>query len=891
MFKQKKIAVAVRFASLGLGASLLTCLPALAQDSEVPNETSKQEEMLITGSHIKRSSDFENGGQVVGIDAVKIEALGSLNIADVLRASPLNSYGSFSERSGSSAQSNASINLRGLGDQRTLVLVDGRRMVGSPNMGAAVTNINMIPMAAIERVDIQADGSSAIYGTDAVAGVVNMMTKRGINGFELTARYGDRSEDDGSERAISLVGGFDTDRGNITFAVEKSKRDPVWDKDRDYTAPWARDENGNGVIDAYVETDGYSYYGKAVELWDPNTEYYGLKAATSCAAGDGFYGEASADMAFGLTDSTVCLYGYADISANKASLDKTNAYVNATYKLNDKAEFYVSSLVSRVESFGRYAPPAAGWPDMPADYADVPFDIDTLLESGEITEDYELYGYYRWTNIGPRDNNVTDTLIDFSAGLQGDLTDNISYDVYVQNSSYDVKEYGYYYLSYPGLDYVLNEGIDPFTVEGAGAMSATSTQDNFSKMSKVYGHMQVGLGDLFGAGDVIGLVGAESMEFSYQNKYDRASEAGLVGGSSGNSSDGDRDVVAIFGELLAPVADRVELNASIRYDSYSDFGENVSPTISATWGVTDEVTLRARYGQGFRAPGLDELYGPERFSAEDASDQYTCALSDISPEECPSRQFDTYYYTSPDLSPETSESLSFGINWRPLDNLTLDVGYWDINIQDIITQPLPQELFDAELAGVVLVARTYVDRTGGLPVIHSTYTNSGDLGATGLDFQIDGYIDTRFGTVTSDLLVAYSLSFDESAYFTGGNQNTAGYNLQPKVKGQWGIGWSLASNRVDLIVEYIGPSAEQDFVVRTGSKSVLEKSDEDLDSLTTLNLSYSYDLDTFGEVKIGARNLTNEDPVLDRDGKFDGSHYELYDSTGRVLFAEYKIKF
>lgn len=894
MKRYNKLSSAIRIAMLSAAGAALLPATTFAQDSN----DEAIEEVFVAGSHIKRSSDYQDGSHIVGIDRATIDAIGSLTVADVLRSSPLNAYGSFSERSGSSSQSNANINLRGLGAERTLVTVDGRRLTGSPNQGASITNINMIPMAAVERVDILADGASAVYGSDAVAGVVNMQMRKNFDGMEFTIRGGERDRDDGGEFAMSLLGGITGEKGNITFAIETSDRDPIWDRDREYTSPWARDTNGNGVIDAYVDTDGYSIYGASIAIYDPNTGYDRIQAANGCSAGNGFLGVVDSDIDWGadtnLNENTYCMFGYADISANKAELKKKSAYVSTNYEINDYIELYSSTIVSRVESFGRFAPPAAAWNDMPADYAAVPFDIDALMANGTITEDFELTGYYRWTNIGPRDNFVTDTQIDSTVGFRGDITDSVSYEAYVQKSTYDVKEFGYYYLSYPGLDYVLNNGIDPFSEEGAGAMSATTTNDNETDMLKYYGHMQFSLGSLAG-GEILALAGVEHFEVDYKNLYDRASEAGFVGGSSGNSSAGDRTVTAVFGEAVLPFTDNIEVSAALRYDSYSDFGSAVSPAISASWAIVDSLTLRAKWGMGFRAPGLDQLFGPETFSAESASDQYTCGLNDITPQDCGTAQYDTYFTTNPDLDAEESNSLSMGVKWEAADSLILDLSYWSINIDNVITQPTTQSVFYAEAAGFTFnpASGTYVDRTGGGRAdVYSAFVNQGELAASGLDFQINYVQDTAIGTFSADALVTYSLSYEQAAYFGGPTQETAGYNLQPEIKAQTVFGWNLNQHSVHWTINYLGESTEQDFIAFDSSgNAFLDTSPEKLDSWVTMNLSYAFNAGSIGAFKLGVRNLTDEDPILDRTEKFDTTHYDLYDQTGRMMFAEYKIAF
>ncbi|KUJ83362.1 TonB-dependent receptor [Microbulbifer flavimaris] len=870
--KKNLLSVAVKGAiSLTAAAVMVPAMPAFAQE-----DAQLVEEVVVTGSRIKRTN-FDEAAQVVSMDRQDIEALGNLMISDTLRSTPLNSLGSFNERSGSSAQSNATVNLRGLGSSRSLVMINGRRLPGSPNLGAASVNLNMIPMTAVERIDILADGASAVYGSDAVAGVVNIMMRENFEGLEFTARRGDRSEDDGIEESFGFVTGITGERGNITFSAEYNRRDPVFDADREYTAAWIRD-NGDGRLDAYLDTDGWSYYGKTIEIYDPNTGYYDIQAANGCGS-EGPFMETGA-AAFGLADGTLCTFPYANISANKAELKRANTFLTANYDITDEVEFFANALFSKVDSFGRYAPPAAPWSDMPRDYADVPFDVDGLIADGTVTEDVEVNGYYRWTNIGPRNNYVSDTQYDLTVGFRGDLANGVSYETYAQKGRYESKEFGKYYLSYPGLDLVLESGIDPFSAEGAAAMRATTSQDNFTAMSKVYGHLQFNAGDFFGAGETIVLTGAEAYSIEYANQYDAASEAGLVGGSSGNSSSGDRDVAAVFAEAVVPVTDQIEMNAAVRYDNYSDFGNNVAPTLSATYNVTDTLSLRARAGKGFRAPALSELYGPSAFSAEDATDPRTGL----------SRQWDTYYSTNEDLDAETSTSLSIGGNWEFVDGWNLDVGYWNVEVEDVILQPSAQSIFYALASGVTLDPSTgvYTTGSGAQTEFFSQSTNAGLLDVSGVDVKLDGSFETAFGLFSVGGLVSHQLAYESDAYYQGPVQDTSTFNLTPNMRAQAVFGWSMGMHGVDLTVDYVGPHDEFTNVTDSGT---LEKSGEDLDSWTTLNLAYRLSTDSFGSLKVGARNLTNEAPVLDKDGKFARGHYDLYDPTGRMVYAEYTMSF
>lgn len=879
----KRSVLSAAISGILVGAAVAPAGVAVAQDdSEV------LEEIITTGSRIVRTDKFDTAGHVVSVTEQDIDALAELNISDVLRSSPLNAYGSFNERSGSSAQSNATFDLRGLGSQRTLVMFDGQRLPGSPALGADAVNINMLPMTAIQRMDILADGASAVYGSDAVAGVVNLVPHKSFDGFELRLRYGDRDLDDGNDKGISLLAGASNDRGSVVIAAEYSQRDPVFDGDREYTKAFIDDAgygDGDGIDEAYVDTDGISYYGRTWEIYDPisagGTGYYELAAAADCPTTGGFVGVLGA-QALGDADGTLCGYAYANISANRAELEKVSTYIYGEYELSDSVNIYAKGLFSKVDSFGRYAPPAAPWNNPPEDHPHNPFDIQAMLDAGTISANYQLGGYYRWTNIGPRNNYVADTQWDFTLGFNGDITDNVSFEFYGQSGQYDSKDVGKYYLSYPGFDYVVANGIDPFSPLGIGAMQALTMQDNQTNQDKVYGHIQFGTGDLMNAGESILLVGAEYAELGYINQYDPASEQGLVGGSAGNSSSGDRDFTSLFAEWLLPLTDSAELNVAVRHDDYSDFGTATSPTVSFAWNATDSLSLRARWGQGFKAPALSALYGPATFSAEDAQDPVTGTT----------RQFDTYYYTNPDLDAEESESISLGANWEYVEGHSVDLAVYQVEVTDVITQPTAQSLIFADVAGVNFDPNgTRVQRlgNGNITAIYSYYTNGGDLEVTGLDLQLASTWDTSAGIFDARLFWAHQLEYKQNAYYQGGFQDTAGFNLQPSDRAQAALTWSMGNFAVDLVANYIGPHSEEDMV--NEDTGALETSSQDLDSWLVGNLAFRYDFGDAGRLKVGANNFTGEDPVMDKDDLYARDHYDLYDPLGRVYFFEYVVGF
>ena len=202
-------------AMAAVSAGALATTSAFAQESE--DAAATLDTIEVTGSRLKRA-DIEGAVPVVVIDRADIDASGDVSVADVLRDSTFASFGNFKPQSGSSAQSFAEIDLRGLGSNRTLVLVDGRRAPKAPFVGSA-SDVNSIPLAAVERIEILTDGASAIYGSDAIGGVVNIITRKDYNGAEFTYGFSNPSYEGGETEEGSVIFGTSGDRGRLLADV------------------------------------------------------------------------------------------------------------------------------------------------------------------------------------------------------------------------------------------------------------------------------------------------------------------------------------------------------------------------------------------------------------------------------------------------------------------------------------------------------------------------------------------------------------------------------------------------------------------------------------------------------------------------------------------------
>lgn len=867
MTRNNNLRKSVRLA-LGLSAGLAMTQGsvAFAEEGEDANEL---EEVVVTGSRIKRTLNTASQ-ETLTITAEDMAIAGDVSVADALRTSNLNSLGSFRESSGNGAQSNAQINLRGVGASRSLVMVNGRRVTGSPSLGGGGSvNLNMIPFSAVDRIEVIADGASAVYGSDAVAGVINIILKKNYDGFRIKARYGDRDRDPGVEESFSILTGASSDRGSITLAVEYDSRDEIYDGDRSFTKASYGDYDGDGDIVGYAETVGVSFYGYSLinPTWDPGVAYSATDPSTwyvhpgDCKEGDGYTGPMRADAVFGPESGYYCGYAYALVSANRASLKRLNTFVSAEYELSDNVDAFVDILISDNESFGRYAPPAAPGPVIPGDPR------NTVGAT---------FGYFRWTDIGARDNVVNDNLTDINIGLSGSLSDEISWETYATFSEYRSTSMGRFYLSYAGLEYNISYDIQDFDTFVAN-LKATTVDDNRQTMKKYFGGIQWDLFDMAG-GTASTYWAMEYYEIDYAALVDAQSEAGLIGGSAGNSAQGYRDVTAFSAEAIFPITDWLEIDAALRFDDYSDFGNATSPRIGGVMTIPqfDAVTLRLSWGEGFRAPDLSDMYGLTSFSASGGTDYYGCELSGQDP--CTARQFDTYIGSNPDLEAETSETFSVGGEYAFMDGWVAGLSYFNLKVNNSIEYTSAQDQLNVDYQTGGNNPAVQRNSLGQVIEISAGFQNgAAEFEYNGLDYVVRGRFETGYGDFNLSFNASQYLEYSyEITYGTGEMGDAVGTLGFPEWRSNAYVNWNLNNWSANLALDYIGESKE-----RIG--------DEKFDSWHTLSASVAYNLDSMGIIKIGATNLTDEDPLLDETGQM-ADEYQ-YPLTGRVVYVDYTLEF
>ena len=884
MSQQNLLSQAVRrglIALTALSASSLTLSPAYAQEAEDPAEEPQDATTLdriqVTGSRLSRA-DVEGAVPVIVIDRDQIDASGDVSVADVLRDSTFASFGNFKPQSGSSAQSLATIDLRGLGSGRTLVLIDGRRAPTAPQAASAGTDLNSIPLAAVERIEILSDGASAVYGSDAIGGVVNIILRKDYNGVEV--RYGIQQTEvkGGDLEEGSITFGLSSDRGRLIGGAGYSDREIVF----------TRDQIG------YVQ--GSSIFGNNYYDWDYDG---GDDPATpdviEGTADDGgpaiVPGYACNDPGFWVTANGLCSYDFNAVAANEASVSNKSLFLRGDYQLNDDWTVYTTATVTTVNSFGRYAPAPGVVVVEDGTRQDINFgvrcDATATAVDGECapgtSDGLPTYYFHRFAAGGNRDNTIDGVNTDFLLGFEGQLTDSIGVDFGLRRTNYKMSDRGNGYVVAPLAAEAAGRGdydfADPYGADQATLQGFTTTTSRVSEWTteEVYGLAYFDLFEMPG-GMSNAVIGAEYREDTVSDQYDSLSEAGVVIGSSGNSSGGDRTVGAAYFEWLFPFTSTFDLTVAGRYDRYSDYGSDFSPKISARWQPLDSLTLRASYGQGFRAPGLDILTQKTTFSAEPVKDPPSC-LAVGSPSDC-TIQVNTFFIANPELLSEQSTQYSLGVVWAPTDWLDLSVDYYNIEIEDLISQIGAQTLInrsnDPSLGTIppgLGVERN--PENGRITRITAGFANEGLLETDGIDFRANTDFDLGArGRLRNFLTVSWINKFDITNA-AGIRTEFAGTLGAPDLRANLSNSWEMGDWTVAVITNYI--DGQEDSTGQVGGYA-------------TTDVQLAWEAPWNATIAVGATNVGDRYPEL---VSVDGRpwNFSLYDAYGRTTYFRYTQRF
>ena len=721
MFDRSRLARAVALACGTATAGALAQQPA-------PAPTSQQlERVEITGSSIKRVQ-AEGPAPVEIYTRKDIERTGATTVNELIRSIPsIDLYDQGELASNSPAGSGtANLALRGLGSTQLLVLLNGRRLpvnalYDSSGAGAAV-DVNMIPVSAIERVEILKDGGSAIYGADAVAGVINFITKRDYQGLELRAGYGISSENDGKETSAGLAFGYGnlaTQRFNLLVSLDYFKRDPIFRKDRDIS----RTVDGR----RFGAPDGRSSFAPTGNVIDPLTGNFVGLTYKPCAPQD---------------FNIVCRYDFnASVLTAYNAADRVSGLVIGSFQLTPDIRAFAEVMAARTEdTFNAHPVP---------DFFNVPIIHPAQVPFADPSVPGTVVIAGRFMQGGPRITERKSDLTNIVLGAEGTSFD-LDWKLSAGQGFSEVtnSDRNYYNRTLWNAATVSGQ-LDPtvFTNDPAFVQSLKVTPVRVGESKVRYLNAQVGGTALsMPAGPLQYAIGASAWRESLVDTPDPLTQQGLVVGSIRQAAvDASRNAKAIYGELSVPVLRSLEAQLAVRFDDYPEESKT-SPKVALRWQATPNLMFRTSYTESFKAPALKQLFGAQEQGAITIVDAASCQILVGTPV-CALNAFQVNG-SNPDLKPEQGETVNVGmIAEAGFGSMGID--FWPINKEDGILTPTTESAIANGLFG----------RDPNQPSRFLIFTNLQNVaGQMSSGWDIDGrmrFAGTPIGTLSLRNLLTY----------------------------------------------------------------------------------------------------------------------------------------
>ncbi|WP_025822289.1 TonB-dependent receptor plug domain-containing protein [Shewanella marina] len=903
MISQTAVAKAVRF---GMFALVSTSIPGIAVAAEETQVSDNVERIEVTGSRIQRT-DMETSSPITVISRADIDASGVATVSDFVRNLSQNSFGSFRDASGYGAgqSSQSTVSLRGLGAQRTLILIDGRRMGSSVAFGGSSQNLNVVPMAAVERIEVLRDGASAVYGSDAVAGVINIITKKEYEGAEVDLDQGITQHGGAESTNVRMTFGTVGEKTNIVASVEYFNRSPLLDSDRDFS---------NTLYSGYGWPGTGSFTQQVFDdKGNPVLDKEGKPTYEKVSFADDRCGGGNSQLVIDPeTGNETCAYNAAAESATMAAQERFSTFLKVDHQLTDDITWTNRLMMSRIWTEGQYAaaPNSAG-PTLKYTAENAAIYEATVLKHGndylKSLLQYDANGEFigtkkdadgkymgdiallmRTTPLGPRVTSVQDTDINFLTALEGeaDLFGGMTWSTGAQWIRSDVASNSTGAANAKIIQDMLNNGdLDYFAagkdyVEGHNEEMIKKAAHTAMFMGRVqtYGVDGSVSFDAFDlpAGSVPVALGIEWNRTEYEKTYDAVSNLGEIVGSSGGDiiTGKSREVLSLSFETYIPIIDGLDVDLSARFDDYSDFGSTFNPKLGISYRPIDSLLLRASYGTGFRAPTFDDLYTGRSQTFLWASDWANCT----DPDKCARQQYPAYYEGNENLDPEKSTSLSVGIVWNITDSLDFELSYYNIEIDDVISTMDSQDVFDLERDGVDVSDILFRDpKTGDVDYLLLKKLNLGEMKTSGIDFNLRYMLETSVGDFNFGAETNYVISWEQKTGPTTELEDIVGLVDTPEFRVNLSSTWTQGEWDASLFARYTDSQEEEGY--------------GKIDAQWILDIQAGYYLPWNAKVNLGIRNLLDEMPPLNENVGFPYYSTELYDPIGREYYIRYNQKF
>ena len=814
--------------SVSLAVSIclsVTSLPIVAEES-----AADQQRIVITGSHIKRLEQ-ESSSPLTLISSDDIARSGAGSLVELLQATVFSSGASLNnQQTGGFTPGAASYNLRGLRTDRTLVLVDGHRLPSYPfgqDGNIAFVDLNTIPLAEIDSIEILTDGASAVYGSDAIAGVVNIKTKKEYSNNNLSIKAL-TSSGNYRDTSVSLLTGFAKDTSDFIFVAEFQDIQPMLGEDL---------KLASSLLDNDLSI--YSFPGSYLTL-DANSEFTAAPAA-NCGR------SVSADTFFVDVSGDFCINDWAGerqiIPQNqRAAISlKWNHYFGDTSLLTGLS-------VNQVETDS----------DVPFGLLGGDFFVPAADDNNPLGEDmifYRGFDEIGLPKISTKAQNYRANIgvegfigsFDYSLVMSHALTkiDEVYADGWVHANDRD------------SLFNSINDGeVNPFVAlshQQITDLTSSFKHRGESKQTSVSFNLSGELVE-WESGTVYLATGAELRKESISDTSDQAIIDGEVVGLGSSAAKGDRDIGALFAELIVPASEDFEINLAVRYDDYSDFGSSVNPKLSMSYTPLDSLLLRTSWGTGFRAPNLFELH----------SDQVTGSVGTIP----------FIKVANPDLEAETSESFNFGVVFDINERFMASFDYWQIEVEDIITNLGVGTILTAQDVNGDLIYQDLIsfNPDNSIAQVTDPFLNLDEQKAQGIDLATSLAFTEEW---TLKVNASHMLKLEQVNTALDSKTELDGEYLYPRNRVNASLIYKTGSFGHAITAYYLGSHGEE--LLKTDSYTKFD-----------YQLSYTNQAHT---VRFTVANIADEEPP--RFDLLSWPYYEqrMYSPLGRTYSLEWRYAF
>lgn len=905
-------------------ASVLTLAsPALAQVTTGAADVG-DEEIVVLGSRIPRVNR-EGPAPVTTITSDEIRAGGYASVPDVLRSVSQNSGEVQSVQSNNAADFSpgaAQVDLRGLGPNHTLVMVNGRRIADYPmpfNGSANFTNIGNIPLGMVESVQILSGSASAIYGSDALAGVVNFQLKDRADETTFDYRYGWTEHGGGESHRFSATTGFDFGAFHGVFGGEVLLQNPIFGSQRE-----RQDSTLDAPIGSGYEVPVYNWQRLDQDLYYANDATQaqcaltaGTNEGTTRYAIDEYYGDG--DTILGAYCGSESAIGYRSL---QSETDAINLIGSFTYDLSARTALFMDVQFGYSELQLLKRPTSWGYQDNTTGD-----DTGSFFNSFDGIGDnwYRIFTPEEMGGLDRAMRQVVSTTITLTPGVRGSFgaDEHWRYEAALNYSVYDSEVTFPLINSQRANEFFLGQqaGVDSsygfdlpifnadptrFYTPVTPQEYATFAEDSIYKprSSLIMGSFQVDTSELFSL--PAGPVGFAAIAELGQQEYDLGTDPRAIEpyyySWVDSPGEGDRQSWAVGAELKAPIIPMLDLTLAGRYDNFTyaehDVGQGTY-NVGLEFRPLNSLLLRAAFGTGFRAPDLNYVFKGAGYVEGGGADYFQCFTDD--PSAAPSDCDDGFRYRvqtsgSRDLEPETSESFNIGFVWAPTPNFDISVDYFDIEmegvVEDMEVDPIVRDEGECRVGRQDInsptcqdaIARVIRDADGDPTDIDFVIINPINLAreaTRGIDVAAHLTFDTSLGIF--GVAGSYTHVFDHTyVRFEGDTEvdklaNDSGYYI-PQDKASLTLRYERGPLRLSTTASYI---------------SRLPNYDEDawVDSYTTYNGSVAYDLTDRLTASLAIVNLTDEAPPEDETWVSYPYYYSSwYDGIGRSAFLQFTYR-